>query len=87
MTGRTAATVSSSSAVGFRRTGRPASSGSHGSTLSSRAIRPDSTSRSAATAVTALVMDWMRTIASSRSGGPSTDARPTATTSGDPWMP
>src|SRR6266566_2924727 len=80
--GRWAGTVSSNGAVALVSTRRSASSGSHSSRLWSSPRRPASTRRRAATDVIALVIDWMRIIASSRMGSPSTDATPTATTSG-----
>ena len=79
VTGRPAGTVSSTGAFGRRSTGRPASSGSNRSMGSSSAIRPSWTSVSAATAVTGLVMDVMRKMASGWIGSlPPAAALPTA---------
>src|SRR5229473_238456 len=80
--GRWAGTVSSNGAVGLVSTRWSASSGSHSSRLWSSPRRPASTRRRAATDVIALVIDWIRIMASSRMGSPSTEATPAATTSG-----
>ncbi len=79
VTGRSAATVSSRGPSVRRSTRRPASSGRSRSTGSSNASRPSWTSNSVATAVTGLVIDVMRKMASRLSGWlPPTAAVPMA---------
>jgi hypothetical protein len=82
VTGLAAGTTSSTGLAGVRTTLSDASSGSHGSTGSSSAIWPSSTSIMTAAAQIGLVMEAMRKIESLAIGEvPSTSTEPTACTS------
>ena len=86
MIGRPAGTTSSTGLAGVRMTTGDASSGSHGPTGSSSAIRPSPTSIITAAAVMGLVIEAMRKIESRPIGAvPSTSAEPAAWTS--TWLP